>query len=142
MLDDRKNVKIIDFGFSCCSDKNLKIFCGTPSYMAPEIVMKRDYSGPQADAWALGVVLYVFLTGHFPFKAPSDRELYRKISRGLFHLPSDLPHEAKKLIQKALIVDPTRRLKTSEVSLTLIRCYFTRGLIKAKKTQFTHAERD
>ena len=60
-------------------------------------------------------MLYVFLTGHFPFKAPSDRELYRKISRGLFHLPSDLPHDAKKLIQRALIVDPTRRLKTSEV---------------------------
>ena len=89
MLDDRKNVKLIDFGFSCCSDKHLKIFCGTPSYMSPEIVSKKDYSGPQADAWALGVVLYVFLTGHFPFKAPSDRELYRKISKGVFSFPDE-----------------------------------------------------
>lgn len=44
------------------------MFCGTPSYMAPEIVNKLEYRGPPADIWALGVLLYVFLTGTFPFK--------------------------------------------------------------------------
>ena len=56
-------VKIIDFGFACISKEKLKVFCGTPSYMSPEIVNKKDYSGAAADVWASGVLLYVMLTG-------------------------------------------------------------------------------
>ena len=63
-------VKLIDFGFSTCvpNDKKIKLFCGTPSYMAPEIVMKEEFRGPPADIWALGVLLYALLSGKFPFK--------------------------------------------------------------------------
>ena len=43
--------------------ENLKVFCGTPSYMSPEIVSKKEYSGFSADVWAIGVVMYVLLTG-------------------------------------------------------------------------------
>ena len=58
-------IKIIDFGFSTCvpNDKKIKIFCGTPSYMAPEIVLKTEYCGPPADIWALGVLLFTILSG-------------------------------------------------------------------------------
>jgi serine/threonine protein kinase len=70
MLDSRGNVKIIDFGFSTCipNDKKIKIFCGTPSYMAPEIVAKKEFCGPPADIWASGVLLYAFFCGCFPFR--------------------------------------------------------------------------
>lgn len=44
------------------------MFCGTPSYMGPEIVNKKEYTGPPADIWALGVLLYALLCGTFPFK--------------------------------------------------------------------------
>ena len=81
--------------------------------MAPEIVMKKDYSGQAADIWALGVLLYVMLSGSFPFKAPSDRELYRKISKGVYHMPTDISPKAKKLISKILVVDSTRRLQSN-----------------------------
>ena len=56
-------VKIIDYGFACVSKDKLKVFCGTPSYMAPEIVNKKEYFGPSADIWSCGVLLFVMLTG-------------------------------------------------------------------------------
>ena len=51
LLDQEKSVKIIDFGFSTCmsSEKKMRVFCGTPSYMAPEIVVKKEYRGPPVD---------------------------------------------------------------------------------------------
>lgn len=71
MLDEtHTRARLIDFGFSTCFDhqRKVKIFCGTPSYMAPEIVKKIEYSGPPVDIWALGVLLYALLCGRFPFK--------------------------------------------------------------------------
>ncbi len=71
LLNEAKTqVKLIDFGFSTCipNDKKIKLFCGTPSYMAPEIVSKKEYCGPPADVWALGVLLFALLCGRFPFR--------------------------------------------------------------------------
>ena len=62
-------IKIIDFGFAVIAKEKLRVFCGTPSYMCPEIVSKKEYSGPAADIWACGVILYALLTGTVPFKA-------------------------------------------------------------------------
>ena len=62
-------VKIIDFGFACFAKDKLKVFCGTPSFMSPEIVAKREYRGASADIWACGIILYACLTGSVPFKA-------------------------------------------------------------------------
>ena len=64
-------VKLIDFGFSvlvAAPNQRLKVFCGTPSYMAPEITKKSDYEGMPVDMWAVGVLLYVMLVGQFPFR--------------------------------------------------------------------------
>lgn len=70
LIDENKLVKIIDFGFSIAiaPDKTLNIFCGTPSYMAPEIVSKKNYKGHATDIWALGILLFTLLCGHFPFR--------------------------------------------------------------------------
>mmetsp|Transcript_12366 Transcript_12366/g.6147 ORF Transcript_12366/g.6147 Transcript_12366/m.6147 type:complete len:107 (+) Transcript_12366:68-388(+) len=83
LMDEAHCIKLIDFGFSTRmpNDKKMRIFCGTPSYMAPEIVSKREYCGPPADIWACGVLLFAMLCGTFPYKGPNDRELYRKIIR-------------------------------------------------------------
>ena len=82
MLDEtRTRVKLIDFGFSTCipHDKKVKIFCGTPSYMAPEIVSKIEYAGPPADIWALGVIIYAMICGRPPFETPEVKQTYKKI---------------------------------------------------------------
>ena len=69
MVNENYEVKIIDFGFSLFTTKNkkLNLHCGTPSYMAPELVAKKDYLGSPVDIWALGVLLYKMLTGYYPF---------------------------------------------------------------------------
>ena len=104
LLDDNNNIKIIDFGFSTCipNEKKIKIFCGTPSYMAPEIVRKTEYCGPPADIWALGVLLFTILSGQFPYRGATDEELYDKICRADYKLPQQvqetLSTEAKDLL--------------------------------------------
>lgn len=92
LLDDNGVMKMIDFGFSTCvpNDKKIKIFCGTPSYMAPEIVLKTEYCGPPADIWALGVLLFTCLSGQFPYRGATDEELYDKICRADYNLPSSV----------------------------------------------------
>ena len=65
LIDSKLEPKLIDFGFATCLDKakKVKMFCGTPSFMAPQIVSKVEYRGEPADVWALGVVLFVQLEG-------------------------------------------------------------------------------
>ena len=106
LLDEASNIKIIDFGFSTCipNDRRVKIFCGTPSYMAPEIVLKTEYCGPPADIWALGVLLFTMLSGQFPYRGATDEELYDKICRAAYTLPEDVDRSlstaAKDLLAK------------------------------------------
>ena len=77
-----QQIKLIDFGFACHAKEKLRVFCGTPSYMSPEIVNKKEYLGSAADVWAAGVLLFVTLTGQVPFKAKTEQELFRKITKG------------------------------------------------------------
>jgi serine/threonine protein kinase len=121
LLDDKKNIKIIDFGFSTCipNDKKIKIFCGTPSYMAPEIVLKTEYCGPPADIWAMGVVLFTILCGQFPYRGATDEELYNKICKADYHIPSEvleyISPEAKDLIAKLFSIKADDRPSAKEI---------------------------
>lgn len=81
IISNTGEVKVIDFGFSTCipNDKKVKMFCGTPSYMAPEIAQKTEYCGPPVDIWATGVLFFVLLSGKFPFKGTrASRRLDRQ----------------------------------------------------------------
>ena len=109
LLNESKNeVKLIDFGFSTCipNDKKIKIFCGTPSYMAPEIVSKVEYAGPPADIWALGVLLFALLCGRFPFRGKDDKELYSRICRIELDIPEHVSLSAKNFLYKLFKKDP------------------------------------
>jgi serine/threonine protein kinase len=66
--------------------------------MAPEIVQKKEYEGKPVDMWALGVLLFVLLTGTFPFRGISESDLYYKIQRGNYSVPDYVSKEAKRLI--------------------------------------------
>lgn len=82
----------------------LNVFCGTPSYMAPEIVNKVHYSFP-ADVWALGILLYKMITGNFPFRGSDDKELYRRINSGKIEFPSNISPQGRSLVSKLLKVN-------------------------------------
>jgi serine/threonine protein kinase len=112
LFNDIKDVKLIDFGFStvCQKGKRLRVFCGTPSYMAPEIVRRSEYEGKPVDMWSLGILLYAILCGYFPFRAKNYPDLYRRIARGVFEIPEELSSNAKDLIKQLLTMDPTQRL--------------------------------
>jgi|TARA_B110001450_G_scaffold255228_1_gene282248 serine/threonine protein kinase len=98
LIEDKTNmIKVIDFGFAafCTNQQKLKIFCGTPSYMAPELVRKHEYDGRQVDMWALGVLLFALLAGAFPFRGQSESELYSKIQRAQIKYPETLSRDAR-----------------------------------------------
>ncbi|OTF72662.1 hypothetical protein BLA29_010648 [Euroglyphus maynei] len=86
LFDDRMNVKLIDFGLCACSDTNpyatldcLSTACGSPAYVAPELLQGCRYSGPPVDVWSTGVLLYVLLTGTLPFDSENRAKLYNTI---------------------------------------------------------------
>ena len=114
--EDALTVKIIDFGFSTVVSpgKKIRVFCGTPSYMAPEIVNKTENIDTHTDVWAAGVVLFAMLAGSFPFKGINDRELYRNITKGVFHLQSSLSQQCKAFVQKLIEVDVIKRINMAD----------------------------
>ncbi|EQC35828.1 CAMK/CAMKL/MARK protein kinase [Saprolegnia diclina VS20] len=116
LLDKHGLVKLVDFGFSALQTaKPFQTFCGTPCYMAPEIVQRKSYWGPPVDVWSLGILLYAMLSGFFPFRARNYNDLYRKILRGAYEMPSTLSADAQELLRGMLDADPTKRLTIMDV---------------------------
>ena len=96
-------------------EKKIRLFCGTPSYMAPEIVTKKEYSGHTADIWALGVLLYAVLCGTFPYRGSTDKELYTKICRGKFYVPDHMSKQSYQFLCRLMTLDADKRPTALEV---------------------------
>ena len=119
LLDENHRIKLIDFGFSTyiLNERKIHVFCGTSNYMAPEILMKKEYYGPPTDIWAAGVLLFVLVTGTFPFRAPQIKELYSKIQKGFYIVPPGLSSEIKGLFKKIFEIDHAKRPSAGKVLL-------------------------
>ena len=112
-------IKLIDFGFAVKTDKETyqNLLCGSPSYMAPEIVNKEKYIAQYSDIWSLGVLFYSMLYGRFPFKGKNQEDLFQKINEAKIEFPDDIEvnDKIKILLKKILVVIPTQRPSLQEI---------------------------
>lgn len=118
LLDSQGNLKISDFGLSASPAQGvtlLRTTCGTPNYVAPEVLSHRGYNGALADIWSCGVILYVLLAGYLPFDELDLTTLYCKIERADFSCPSWFPVGAKSLIHRILDPSPETRIRIQEI---------------------------
>jgi len=109
LLDKQGYLKLVDFGFAKIITDRTWTLCGTPEYLAPEIILNKGH-GFGADWWCLGILAYECLTGTTPFVSNDPMDGYRKIIKCKVPWPSQLTPYAKDFIDKLLCVDPTRRL--------------------------------
>ena len=83
--------------------------CGTPAYIAPEILRDKGYEGFASDIWSAGIVLYAMLYGSVPFKANNMNDLHQIIIKGKYSLKNEISKEAQEFIKMMLEVDPKKR---------------------------------
>ncbi|XP_009632001.1 serine/threonine-protein kinase SAPK1-like isoform X1 [Nicotiana tomentosiformis] len=116
-------VKICDFGYSKSSvfHSQPKSTVGTPAYVAPEILSKKEYDGKVADVWSCGVTLYVMLVGAYPFEDPSDPKNFRKTISRIFSVQYSIPQhvhismECEHLLSRIFVADPDKRITIPEI---------------------------
>jgi len=114
------SVKIIDFGLAKQSKDLMSMPCGTPGYVAPEILKRRKYH-KEVDIWSLGVITYILLCGFPPFHDDGNnlKNLYKQIRAGKYSFPkkywANISKEAILLIKKMLQVKPRNRISASKL---------------------------
>ncbi|XP_022144943.1 CBL-interacting serine/threonine-protein kinase 24 isoform X2 [Momordica charantia] len=132
LLDADGNLKVSDFGLSALSQQGIELLhttCGTPNYVAPEVLGGQGYDGAAADIWSCGVILFVLMAGYLPFSETDLPTLYKKINAAEYSCPYWFSSGAKSLIQKILDPNPTNRIRIEEIRKDP---WFRRNYIPAK----------
>ncbi|CAL9092564.1 CBL-interacting protein kinase [Musa troglodytarum] len=139
LLDSYGTLKVSDFGLSAFApqireDGLLHTTCGTPNYVAPEVLNDKGYDGTASDIWSCGVILFVLMAGYLPFDEPNLITLYKKISKAEFLFPAWFSSGAKKLITRILDPNPHTRITIPNI---LADEWFKKGY---KPPYFEHGE--
>lgn len=110
-------IKICDFGVSKIVKPGEIIMdqCGTPAYLAPEIIKNEGYEGYTVDIWSIGIVLYTMICGTIPFRATNISDLHKVILSGVFDIPNEVSETAKDLLRKMIVVEPSERCSLQDV---------------------------
>ncbi|KAL1520547.1 hypothetical protein AB1Y20_022123 [Prymnesium parvum] len=120
LLDEATgDLKISDFGlsalYSAKESRLLHTSCGTPNYVAPEVLGDKGYDGFMADVWSCGVILFVMLAGFLPFDEPSMSALFNKILRAEYAIPEWFSPGARDLLSKVLQPSPSARFSLAQI---------------------------
>ncbi|XP_031501637.1 serine/threonine-protein kinase SAPK7-like [Nymphaea colorata] len=116
-------LKICDFGYSKSSllHSRPKSTVGTPAYIAPEVLSRREYDGKMADVWSCGVTLYVMLVGAYPFEDPEDPKNFRKTIGRIMNVQYKIPdyvhisQDCRQLLSRIFVANPARRIAIREI---------------------------
>lgn len=125
LIDSDGYIKVVDFGFAKMIDGRTYTLCGTPEYLAPELVLGKGH-GKGVDYWALGVLIYEMVVGHSPFAASSQSDqmqICRNIVKEQVRYPSRMNSHCKDLISKLLERDVTKRIGLSHGGVRAIRSH-------------------
>lgn len=120
-LSDQMEIKLGDFGLATKLEyegEKKRTICGTPNYIAPEILEGKHGHSYEVDIWSLGVILYTFLIGKPPFETTDVKTTYRRIRMCSYSFPDNvlISSQAKNLITKILATDPSKRPSLDEIS--------------------------
>ncbi|KAL1338945.1 hypothetical protein HN51_033534 [Arachis hypogaea] len=116
-------LKICDFGYSKSSvlHSQPKSTVGTPAYIAPEVLLRKEYDGKIADVWSCGVTLYVMLVGSYPFEDPDEPKNFQKTIHRILKVQYSIPDsisispECRHLISRIFVADPAQRINIPEI---------------------------
>ncbi|XP_021302869.1 CBL-interacting protein kinase 18 isoform X2 [Sorghum bicolor] len=152
LVDENGNLKISDFGLSALAESRrhdglLHTTCGTPAYVAPEVISRKGYDGAKVDTWSCGVILFVLMAGYLPFQDSNLMEMYRKIGKADFKCPPWFPSDVRKLVSRILDPNPRTRMPITKI----VECFWFKkegfnlsGLFddseKRKETRFTSSQ--
>ncbi|XP_047324635.1 CBL-interacting serine/threonine-protein kinase 11-like [Impatiens glandulifera] len=121
LIDENGDLKMTDFGLSALSDEQIRsdgllhTLCGTPAYVAPEILNKKGYDGARADVWSCGVVLFVLTAGYLPFHDHNLMTMYKKIYRGEYRSPKWMSSDLKRFLSRLLDTNSKTRITVDEI---------------------------
>ncbi|KAK7292055.1 hypothetical protein RIF29_07707 [Crotalaria pallida] len=118
LLDAYGNLKVSDFGLSALTKQGVDLLyttCGTPNYVAPEVLSNLGYDGAAADVWSCGVILYVLMAGYLPFQEADLPMLYKRINAAEFVCPIWFSAGAKTLLHKILDPNPKTRMTIDQI---------------------------
>lgn len=112
-LNENMEIKLGDFGLATrleYNEEKKKTICGTPNYIAPEILEGKGHSY-EVDVWSVGVIIYTQLIGKPPFETPEVKTTYKKIKACSYSFPEHvtISENARNLITKILVLDPSKR---------------------------------
>ncbi|KAK7901684.1 hypothetical protein WMY93_018453 [Mugilogobius chulae] len=126
LLDQDGYVKLVDFGFAkrLVLGQKTWTFCGTPEYVAPEIILNRGHDSA-VDLWALGILLHELLTGSPPFSGPDPMKIYTSILRGVekVDFPKKIRKRAEDLIRRLCRLNPVERLGNNKNGITDVKTH-------------------
>ncbi|XP_072987327.1 serine/threonine-protein kinase SAPK3 [Typha latifolia] len=116
-------VKICDFGYSKSAllHSQPKSTVGTPAYIAPEVLSRKEYDGKIADVWSCGVTLYVMLVGSYPFEDPDDPRNFRKTIGRILGVQYSIPdyvrvsRDCRQLLSQIFVANPSKRITIPEI---------------------------